>query len=237
MSLKIAIIDDELHAIETLVFDLNENFGNDVQIIFTATNPVEGLKKVKRQIPDLLFLDVEMPGLSGIDILELVDDLDLKVVVTTAHEEFAMKAVGTRAIAFLLKPIHDEQLRSIIADVERDKQLNQPATNGKLAVPVFDGIEIVRIQDIVYCQSESNYTTLFFLDDQKLIASKTLKYFTETLSKSPFLRIHKSYLINLNHIKKYLKKEGGEVLMANNDILPVSRSNRDLLLKLIQNNH
>ena len=233
MSLKIGIIDDELHAIETLVFDLNENFGNDVNIIFTTTNPVEGLKEVKRQLPDLLFLDIEMPGLSGIDILEFVDDLDLKVVVTTAHEEFAIKAVGTRAIAYLLKPIQDEQLKSIISDVESDKQSNQLAIKGKLAVPVFDGIEIVNIQDIVYCKSDSNYTTLFFSNNQKLIASKTLKYFTETLSKSQFLRIHKSYLINIDHIKKYFKKEGGEVLMTNEDILPVSRTKRDLLSKLI----
>lgn len=235
MSLRVGIIDDEQHAIETLVFDLKDNFSEQVTIIFTCTDPVEGIKLVKKNKLDLLFLDVEMPRLSGIEVLEIIDDLDLRVVVTTAHQDFAIQAVGTKAIAYLLKPVLFEQLEEIIENARKDNQAFRTTINHKLAVPVFDGIEIVSIQDIIYCKSESNYTTLYFSKAKKLIASKTLKYFTGILPAGQFLRIHKSYLINLNHIKKYLNKDGGEVVMLNDDILPVSRNHRDELLKLIQN--
>ncbi|MFV0593961.1 MAG: LytR/AlgR family response regulator transcription factor [Draconibacterium sp.] len=237
MSLKIGIIDDEMHAIETLVFDLEENFAGQVEIVFSSTDPVEGIKLIKKNKPDLLFLDVEMPRLSGIDVLEIIDDMELKVVVTTAHQDFAVQAVGTRAIAYLLKPVQMEQLEAIIENIQQVGFVSHPIENERLAVPVFDGIEIVPVPEIIYCKSEGNYTKLFFSHGKKLLASKTLKYFTEILPARQFMRIHKSYLINLRHMKKYLNKDGGEVMMANGDILPVSRSRRDELLKLIQNNH
>lgn len=238
MGLKVGIIDDEVHAIETLEYDLKDVFENDIDIVFTTTNPVEGIKLIKKHLPDILFLDVEMPGLSGIDVLELIDDLDLKVVVTTAHEEFAIKAVGTKAIAYLLKPIQVEQLQKLIRKCQEEKHSlpQRESLEDKLAVPVYDGIEIVEIEDIVYCRSESNYTSLIFKSGKKLVASKTLKYFTETLPADKFFRIHKSFLIQLSHILKYLKRDGGELVMVNGDVLPVSRNSREELLKLIQNN-
>ena len=237
MKLKIGIIDDEIHAIETLSYDLKENFNEQVSIVLTSTDPAEGIKLLKKNTPDLLFLDVEMPRLTGIDVLEIIDDLDIKVVVTTAHQEFAMQAVGTKAIAYLLKPVQQEKLTEIISKVIHEKKnLAEPVSfPNKLAVPVFDGIEIVDIQNIIYCKSESNYTTMMFENNQKLVASKTLKYFAEILPEQIFFRIHKSYLINLHYIRKYLKRDGGEVMMSNGDIIPVSRNSREALLKLIQN--
>jgi two-component system LytT family response regulator len=179
-----------------------------------------------------------MPRLSGIDVLEIIDDLDIKVVVTTAHHEFAVQAVGTKAIAYLLKPVQPELLNDIITKLitEKKNQEDPVLLSNKLAVPVFDGIEIVDIQDILYCKSESNYTMLLFENQQKLVASKTLKFFAEILPERTFFRIHKSYLVNLNYIRKYLKRDGGEVVMSNGDIIPVSRNSRETLLKLIQNN-
>lgn len=236
MKLRVAIIDDEIHAIETLTYDLKEGFENKIEIIFSATNPVEGLKKIKSELPDLVFLDIEMPGLSGIDVLSLIDDLELQVVITTAHEEFAIQAVGTKAIAYLLKPVQLEDLETIIEQVIGKKQSKKATSpfSSKISVPVFDGIEIIRMDEILYLKSDGNYSEIILLGEKKIIASKTLKYFTSFLPLQQFIRIHKSHLVNLNHIKKYLKSEGGEVQMINNDVLPVSRNKRDEILKLIQ---
>jgi two-component system LytT family response regulator len=236
MKYKVAIIDDELHAIETLVYDLNENFGDEIDIIFTETNPVEGLKKIRISTPELLFLDIQMPGLSGIDILQLIDDLKIMVVITSAHEDFAIQSVGTKAIAYILKPISIEQLTGVMEKVRLNNENKSENSNRakKISIPVHDGLEIISINEIVYCKSDSNYTELILTKSRKLIASKTLKYFTSILPENKFLRIHKSYLINIDFIKKYLKKDGGEIVMSNNDSLPISRKTKNEILKLIQ---
>ena len=237
MRLRIGIIDDELPSIETLVYDINEAFQDKVDIIFTCNNSVEGIKKIKSELPDLLFLDIEMPHLSGIDVLSLIDDMELQVVITTAHHEFAINTVGTKAIAYLLKPVQPEMLRDTIERAINKvlSQKNREALPGKISIPVFDGIEIVEYSEIIYCKSDSNYTEIVLTTGKKIIASRTLGYFSTVLPIEQFFRIHKSYLVNVAQIKKYLKRDGGEVIVANNDIIPVSRNKRDEILKLIQN--
>ena len=238
MKLKVGIIDDELHAIETLVYDLKELFNDNVDVVFACTNPVEGINKIKSEQPDLLFLDMEMPRLSGIDVLSLIDDIKVQVVITTAHPKFAINTVGTKAIAYLLKPVQPEILKECVekAIKKESSKINVENVPGRISVPVFDGIEIVECSDIIYCKSDSNYTELVLTNGKKMIASKTLKHFSNILSTSKFFRIHKSYLVNLKHIKKYLKRDGGELVVVNNDIVPISRNKRDEILKLIQNN-
>lgn len=237
MKLRVAIIDDELHAIETLVYDLNEGFENSVEIVFTSTDPVEGVKKVRSEIPDLLFLDIEMPGLSGLDILNLIDDLNIQVVIITAHQEFAIQAVGTKAMAYLLKPVQPETLEKIIKQGLEKKQnpIKNAALKDKIPVPDREGIELIPYDNIIYCKSDGNYTTLVIIGNSKKTVSKPLKYFEVNISSEQFVRIHKTYLVNLTHVKKYLKRDGGDLVMTNNDILPVSRNYRSELLKLLQN--
>ena len=238
MKLTAAIIDDEKHAIETLVYDLNENHSDEVEIIFSTTNPVEGTKRIRTEKPDLLFLDVNMPGLSGLDILSLIDDLNIQVVITTAHQEFAIQTVGTKAIAHLLKPIQPENLEAVINQAQKRKQ--NPAKTSlikdRIAIPDIEGIELIPYDEIIYCKSDGNYSTLALLGNRKMTVSKPLKYFEENISSELFIRIHKSYLINLDHVKKYVKRDGGELVMNNNDVLPISRNSRNELLKFIQNN-
>ncbi len=238
MKYKVGIIDDELHAIETLVYDLEENFENEIEIIFTSTNPVEGLKKLRSLAPDLLFLDMQMPGLSGIDILNLIDDLDTMVIVTTAHEGFAIQTVGTKAISYLLKPIEHEQLEELMVKVREKGKFDNENNEfvDKVVVPVYDGLEIISFDEIIYCKSDSNYTELVLTKNRKLIASKTLKHFSTHLPENKFIRIHKSYLTNTAYITKFLKKDGGEIVMTNKHVLPVSRKNKNEILKLIQKN-
>jgi two-component system LytT family response regulator len=236
MKLTAAIIDDEKHAIETLVYDLNENHSDEVEIIFSTTNPVEGAKRIRTEKPDLLFLDVDMPGLSGLELIQLIDDLPTRVVFTTAHLEYAVKAVETIASGYLLKPVQADDLQRIIEKIKVEKASSRAefSFSGKIPVADADGIELISYEDIIYLKSDSNYCELKLTGNRKKLASKTLKYFEEILPSDRFFRIHKSYLINVNQVKKYLKRDGGELLMSNNDVLPVSRNNRLEILKLIQ---
>jgi two-component system, LytTR family, response regulator len=236
MKLSIAIIDDEKHAIETLRFDLLENHGDEVEILFSTTHPVEGAKRIRIEKPDLLFLDVDMPGLSGLELIELIDDLPTRVVFTTAHTEYALKAVETIASGYLLKPVQTDDLQRIIEKIKSEKELrllDQPFS-GKIAVHDHDGIELVPVDDIIYCKSDSNYCELRLRDSRILTASKTLGYYGGILPAGQFIRIHKSYMINIHQIKKYLKRNGGELVMSNNDVLPVSRNCKAEILRLIQ---
>lgn len=236
MKLTAAIIDDEKHAIETLRYDLAENHKDEIEILFSTTNPVEGAKRIRTEKPDLLFLDVDMPGLSGLELIQLIDDLPTRVVFTTAHMEYAIKAVETIASGYLLKPVQADDLKRIIEKVKNEKASARAefSISGKIPVADADGIELISYEDIIYLKSDSNYCELKITGNRKKLASKTLKYFEEILPSDRFFRIHKSYLININQVKKYLKRDGGELLMSNNDVLPVSRNNRLEILKLIQ---
>jgi len=238
MKLNVVIIDDEKHAIDTLIYDLQENHFGEVEIVFTTTNPVEGAKQLRTLKPDLLFLDVDMPGLTGLDLIQLIDDLSVQVIFTTAHMEYAVQAVETMASGYLLKPVQPDELKRMLEKVKSEKQSRQsqlPVT-GKIAVPDADGVELIPWDDIIYCKSDSNYCELNLTGNRKIVASKTLKYFETNLPSGQFCRVHKSYMVNIQHIKKYLKRDGGELLMDNNDVLPVSRNHRDEILKLIQVN-
>ncbi len=236
MKLTIAIIDDEIHAIETLRFDLAENHGDEVEILFSTTNPVEGAKRIRTDKPDLVFLDVDMPGLSGLELIHLIDDLPVSVVFTTAYMEYAIKAVETVATGYLLKPVQAEDLQRIIEKTKAEKAFARAgfSLSGKIPVADTDGIELISCDDIIYLKSDSNYCELKLTGNRKKVASKTLKYFEEILPSNRFLRIHKSYIINIQLVKKYLKRDGGELVMVNNDVLPVSKNNRSEVLKLIQ---
>jgi two-component system LytT family response regulator len=237
MKLKVAIIDDEIPAIETLRYDLMENYADRIEIVFTTTDPIEGVKKLRNNTPELLFLDIEMPALSGMDLLKLINDLDIQVLITTAFQEFAIEAVGTKAVAYLLKPIQPEMLEKAMDQVFKNKQ-TQPRNKilkDKIAVADLEGVELIPHDEIVYCKSDGNYSKLFLMGNRKLTVSKALKHFSNNLPGTQFIRIHKSYLVNLNYIKKYLKIGGGELVMTNDDVLPVSRIYRTELLKLLQN--
>lgn len=235
MKLKTGIIDDEVHCIETLAYDLKSGHHDKIEIIFTARNGLEAIKLINKFKPQLLFLDIEMAGLGGFDILDVLHDKTIKIVFTTAHSKYAVKAVGSKADAYLLKPIMPEELKAAVDKIynEVDTQFNATSIK-KLSVPNSNGIELVPYEDIIYCQSDDNYTTLFLCSGEKVVASKTLKYFGEVLPEGQFVRIHKSFIINLMHLKKYLKIDGGVVVMGKGVKLPVSRIQKDNLLKLIQ---
>lgn len=236
MKIRTAIVDNEIHCIETLRYDLQENFHDKVDVVYTCQNSVEATKNLKKIKPDLLFLDIEMPGLNGFDILELLDSVPMKIVFTTAYSEYAIKAVSFKAEAYLLKPVQPDDLKVVMDAIYNDlnKSESNPAIKDKLPVAYQDGIELIPYREIIYCHSNDNYTDIFLLSGRKIVASKTLKHFAELLPGDKFFRIHKSYLVNLMHIRKYLKLDGGVLLMQNEASLPVSRTKKEELLKLIR---
>jgi two-component system LytT family response regulator len=238
MKLKVAIIDDEKHAIDTLIYDLQENHAKEVEIVFSTTDPFVGIRQMRKTKPDILFLDINMPGISGLDMLELIDNISTRVIFETAHMEYAVKAVETIASGYILKPVQADDLQRVIEKVKAEKMagIAKHTVHGKIPVPDCDGIELVSPDEIIYCKSDSNYCELNLIGNRKILASKTLRYFGEILPEDIFIRIHKSYLVNLKHVKKYMKREGGELLMVNNDCIPVSRNHRDEILKLIRSN-
>ncbi len=238
MKLKVAIIDDEKHAIDTLIYDLQENHAEEVEIVFSTTDPFVGIRQMRKTKPDILFLDINMPGISGLDMLELIDNISTRVIFETAHMEYAVKAVETIASGYILKPVQADDLQRVIEKVKAEKMagIAKQTVHGKIPVPDCDGIELVSPDEIIYCKSDSNYCELNLIGNRKILASKTLRYFGEILPEDIFIRIHKSYLVNLKHVKKYMKREGGELLMVNNDCIPVSRNHRDEILKLIRSN-
>lgn len=235
MKLKAAIIDDEKHAIQTLSYDLMNEQGASVNIIFSTTNPIEGLKLLRKYVPDILFLDINMPGISGMDIVELIKDLPVKVIFTTAHEEYAIKAIETAACGYLLKPVQTEDLDRIISKIrdEKPEQIHASPFGNKISISDTEGIELIPYDKILYCKANDNYCEFHLIGNQKIIASKTLGYFADLLPTTFFFRTHKSFLINLTHIKKILKRANLEIVMSNDAIIPVSRNRKPEILKLM----
>jgi two-component system LytT family response regulator len=243
------IIDDELHCITTLVNDLNM-FCPGVEVTGTFSSAKEGLLAIKRQAPDLLFLDIEMPVLNGFELLELYGkEITFQLIFTTAYENFATKAFRVSAIDYLLKPVDGNDLREAVAKAQRQltqgSLLNQqainlmdnnrlPAEQQKIAVPGKDGYDFIPVVDILYCEASGSYTRLVLTNDQTLLVSKPLGEIEALLPVSLFERIHHSSIINLAQVTQYKKTNGASVVMLNGDQLVVSRSKKDRLMQLLR---
>jgi two-component system LytT family response regulator len=239
------IIDDEMHSIETLKWKV-EKFGEGVHILETFTDPVAGLEYLKSHDIDLLFLDIEMPILNGFELLSRLQDIHFNVIFTTAYDEFGIKAIKFSALDYLLKPVQpqelqraiekhkanasnkisSEQLRVLFSNVEREDK-----TPARIALATKERIEFVEPREMIACESDSNYTLVYLTEDRKRLISRTLKDFEELLTEHNFFRTHHSHLVNLNHVKEFVRKEGGYLVMSNGMIVPVSRSRREVLLQ------
>jgi two-component system LytT family response regulator len=235
MKLKVAIVDDEEHCIETLKYDLEESYSEKVEVLFECSNSVECVENLRSIKPDVLFIDIEMPGLNGFELIKVIQPKETKVVFTTAHARHAVEAINFKPEAYLLKPIELEELGKV---VECLYQAKKPAVDigisDKLAISTTEDIELVKHSTIVYAKASNNYTELILEDGSSKLISKTLKFVSAQLPESSFFRVHKSYLINLNHINKYRKADGGMLIMSNDAEIPVSGDKKEDLLILIQ---
>lgn len=245
--LKAIIIDDEYDSREALRMAV-EKYCEEVEIVAICESPEAGLSAIQILKPDLIFLDVQMPHMSGFDLLNRIDPIDFEVIFVTAYDRYAIKAIKFSALDYLLKPVDIDELLTAVQRV-RKKARDAVAVNhyksiienvkshgqglGKLAIPTVEGIIFVKIKEITYCEADRNYTILYFSNQEKIIVSKTLKEFESILEDKNFFRVHNSYLINLNHIQKYIKGEGGYVILSDGSHVDVSRRKKEEFLKVL----
>lgn len=244
-NLRAVIIDDEAHCIDGLK-NLLDKHSKDIIVDAYYTSAKEALLGLRESQPDLVFLDVEMPWMNGIELLTALGEVKFHVIFTTAHDQYAVQAFRLSAIDYLLKPIDKKNLLEAIARVtqkkdtqtnESLKQLNHNLIHSELqhriAIPTREGLDYILIENILYCTADSNYTHIICTDNCKLLMSKPLKELTQQLKPYNYLRIHNSYLINLNHMVKYVRGNAGYVVMADGKNLTVSRTRKQDLLNKI----
>ena len=239
MKLRAIIIEDEANSREILASYL-QKYCPGVQLEGEAASVEEGLKLIGSRQPDLVFLDVEMPFGNAFDLLDRLPERNFETVFVTAYNQYAMDALNQHAAYYLMKPIDIDELIKAVEYVReiREKeaalgsrmlQATVQRAEGKITLPELEGFKVVNVSDILYCQADDNYT-LVFLQDRKILISKTLKYLEDALDAYAFARIHKSYLVNVNEVVRYKKGKGGTVVLSNGKELSVSASRkRDLL--------
>lgn len=244
------IVDDEFQSREVISLMLEAMFP-EIQIVGSAATVKEGLTGISKIAPQLVFLDVQMQNETGFDLLNQLKEINFELIFTTAHSEFAVKAFRYSALDYLLKPIDGSELESAVKKAKQRIQQHRSSTpqqvelltqhfkdskklSDKIAIPTPEGLLFIVVNDIIYCHSLGNYTEFFLLHDQKITSSHTLKQYEELLSHHPFFRAHKSYLINLTHIKRYLRGEGGTAVMSNGHEIEIARRNKPIFLSLFK---
>jgi two-component system LytT family response regulator len=242
--IKAIIVDDELDCCETIAALLN-SYCPDIEVTGVYHNGLEALRAILQLQPDLVFLDVEMPKMNGFEMLEQLPQVNFDIIFTTSYDQYALKAIRFSAIDYLLKPIDREELQKAVQKVIQRSQrtiakqveilmqkLHHPAKSiGKIALPTMEGLQMIPIDSIISCESDSNYTVLLLKNRKKLVVSTTLKEIEEVLEDHSFARVHRSYLVNLNEVEKYVKGEGGYLIMSDGSMIDVSRNKKEDLLK------
>ncbi|GMQ27447.1 LytTR family DNA-binding domain-containing protein [Algoriphagus confluentis] len=243
--LKAIIVEDEFHSRETLKGFLR-SYCPEVQLIEEASQVEDAVAKISSLRPELVFLDIELQTGTGFDVLERVNHLDFHLIFTTAFEHYAIKAIKFSSIDYLLKPIDMEELQAAVqkaiqlrAQENRQKllenllsNLQTPASeNHKISLSTAEGVEFIPTREILFCEANGAYTSFFLEDGRKLLVSKNLKEYENILQSHGFMRVHNSFLINLDKVKKYVRSEGGYILMSNERQVSLSPSKKDEFLK------
>jgi two-component system, LytTR family, response regulator len=245
--IKTIIIDDEADGRETLLLLIRE-YCPEIEISALCSTADEGNGMIHKHQPDLVFLDIQMPHKSGFNLLEELGGFDFEVIFVTAHDRYAIKAIKFSALDYLLKPVDVDELQKAVRKAKERigqkglrnnyesllKNMKHPAGRlEKLAIPAFDGIIFEKVDDIIYCKADGNYTNLIFTGKRNLLVSKNLKDFDGLLSECGFFRVHHASLINMKHIKKYVKGEGGYVILEEGHHVDVSRRKKEQFLGLL----
>lgn len=232
--IKAIIVDDENEARDLLSILLNEYF-NDVQIIGVAASALEGVKLIQKGHPDVLFLDVQMPGGTGFDLLEAIPNRKFEVVFTSAHQKFALKAIKEEAKDFLVKPIDIDDLEGAINRVRKIKNSKQAqnSISSRIQIPVSGGIKFIEPNNISRIKGDGNYTTVYLLEGEKILVTKNMKQMESLLSSKEFFRSHNSHMVNLDYIKEFSRIDGSFIIMSDGTTVPLSRRKKDEFINLI----
>lgn len=246
--IRTIIIDNEPSAVNVLDMLLKKKFKDEIEVIATSNSPFEGKKLIENLSPDLVFLDIEMPGMTGIDLLHSFTNPTFRVVFVTAYDAYAVEAFRLSAIDYLLKPVDGDDIIKAVQKIKKDIDKNQntigvqllhleellkqntSSSESKIGIGMADKIVFVNINDIMYCEASGSYTNVCFFDGKKIVTSKSLCDFELQLADHNFFRIHHSSLINLNRVKEFQRHDGGYVIMENGKRLEVSqRKHKDFL--------
>jgi len=247
MNITAIIIDDERKAIAILKNKLKRYCPN-INVIYETQDPVDGIKNIKELKPQLLFLDIAMPEINGFEVLKKFENPDFEIIFATAFDDYAIKAINHCAIGYLVKPIDNQDLISAVnnaaknienkSSLLKNKQLIENLgisknSNKKIVIPSVQGLEFIKIEDILHCEGDGGYTKIHLKDAKPMLSSNSIGHFNKLLENNGFYLVHKSHLINTNHIEKYLNE--GYVVLQNNIKVPVSRNRRVDFLKNLKN--
>jgi two-component system LytT family response regulator len=241
-ALRVIIVDDEANARLLLKSMLNE-YISDIEIIEEAANVPEAVKKIHAIKPNLVFLDIEMPGYTGLEILDFFDKdkIDFEIIFVTAYSEFAVNAFDMDATDYLLKPIKKDRLDKAVERARKKlnitsqtiNNIDKITINDKVALHSSEGLLLIDPSDIIYMKADGSYTNFILVDQKRITVAKTLNEFMRLEERGNFLRIHRSYIININHIKKVLKVDKGTLLMDDGMEISISNDKRDYLTRII----
>jgi len=242
--LNAIIVDDEAHSYKTLDA-LLKRYCPEVNVIAISANGADALNAIRELNPDLVFLDVEMPKMNGFEMLEQLPSVNFHLIFVTSYDAYALKAIRFSAIDYLLKPVDREELQRAVQKVVKRMEAPLPeqlkiilekiqhpsASSNKIALPTMEGLQMIPIESIISCEANDNYTTLMLKNNKKIVVSCTLKTIEELLEDHSFLRVHRSFLVNLDEVEKYVKADGGYLVMSNAAQIYISRNKKEELLK------
>ncbi len=243
---KTLLIEDSADAAEKLRFLLSKYCTDKIDLLAHAASGQEGIAAIETHRPDLVFLDIELGDMTAFEMLERVDPIDFQVIFTTAHDHYAIKAIRYSAIDYLQKPIGREELLAAIARAENNparmlrEQVSQLSGNAqpkaalpeKIALTTADGLVFKKIRDIVRCESDRMYTIVVMADGGKLVVSKPMGQLEEILNGRDFFRVHMSHLINMNHIRQFVRADGGYLVMEDGATVSVARNRKEEFLEM-----
>ena len=243
-TLRAILIDDEPFCTAGLEIDLRETCPH-IEVVAICNTAKEGMKQIKALKPDVVFLDIEMPWMNGFELVEMLQPIDFEIIFITAYDQFAVKAFRLSAVDYLMKPVERPLLIEAVSrltgrnpdtDIQQQKMaqllsnIKDPvAGNPKISVPNRDGLDLIAVRDIIYCKANSSYTEIFLLDGTSKLVSRVLKDIAFQMESFDFMRVHQSYLVNMEHLKSYHRSDGGFVEMINADRIPVSRGRKEEL--------
>ena len=240
--IRAVIIDDEQES-RNAISNILKNFCDGVTVVGQAENVNGGVKVISEEKPDVIFLDIQMPDGTGFDLLERTKGQNYQVIFVTAYDRFALKAIKFSALDYLLKPVDPQQLIDAVnkikepgLDVESITHKIQTLLRNKngferITLPTFEGFRFINIKDIIRCEADNNYTNFYLNSGEKILVTKTLKEYDDTLSGLDFVRVHQSHLVNIKFVDRYIKGDGGTIVMADGSEVDVSRRRKDEFLK------
>jgi len=246
--MRVILVDDEISNLENLR-TLLEKHCPQVNILATTQSVTEAVNAIEKQLPDLIFLDIQMGKQTGFDVLKSLPQRNFEVIFVTAYDQYGIQAVKFAALDYLLKPVDIDELKTAISKAEQKlaaqmptaqldfllQQIKSPQpTINKIALPMQSEIRYIALADIIRCEADNTYTFFFLANNEKLLVSKSLKEYADLLKPNGFLRTHQSHLVNPDFVKSWLKEDGGVLLLTSGTKIPISKPNKEIVRQALQ---